>query len=381
MTTKFKSGTETVYAESNWHYSLGEAENECIREIEREIEETIDELERQGKKVIGSTHYSLTTDEREDNDTIEYKCSARSDINWIEVEISLNKGLFNSNKALSSRFVVLEDELLARFASNFPRPDRYHSMSLSKISIVEADVRVQEKLSSLPNSMTEETYVLNNNTNNEQTKNVRLTLSTVEGERFTYTKNVTTQDEIKFGLSYEIKGLKADGSVRQTWTTQIGKSEERQITRTRTYQEDFQQKIGPMKSLIIRIKREILNEVYKLEGYILFDGDVNIKLRWKNMRSCGPFGTDRCAEWKEQDYTVKFSQFLSEEQRKITLDGQVTISSSENTRTTTEYSEVDLPTSNSIDLKSIDTTMEGMLEGQEYLLLKNLPEGIKFIQK
>lgn len=381
MTTKTASGTETVYAESNWHYSLGEAESECISEIESEIENTINELEQQGKRIVGSTHYSIETDERENNDAVEYKCSARSDINWVEAEVTSNKRLFDSDKELSSRFVVLEEELMSRFNREFPKPDKYNSMSIEKISIVEADVRVQQKISSLPNSVAEETYVLNNNTNNEQTKNVKLTLATVEGEKFAYNQTVTTQDVVKFGLSYETKGFKVDGSVSRTWTNQIGKSEERHITRTRTYQEDFEQKIGPMKSLIIRIKREILNEVYKLEGFILFDGEVNIKLRWKNIRSCGRFGTDRCSEWKEQNYIVKFSQYLSEEQRKIILDGQVTISSSENTRTTTEYSEMDLPTSDSNDLKNLDMTDEGKLEGHDYDILKKLPEGLKFTQK
>mgnify|MGYP001304163189 CR=1 FL=1 len=65
MTIKSRSGTETVHAESNWHYSLGEAERECLREIDDAVRIAVSELESSGKRIIGNAHYPISSEERQ----------------------------------------------------------------------------------------------------------------------------------------------------------------------------------------------------------------------------------------------------------------------------------------------------------------------------
>lgn len=84
MDKRLDSGTESVSANSDWHYSLGEAENECRHRIDRRIRDTISRLESRGKRIVGSTSYSINSDERERNGVLEYRCSAQTDINWID---------------------------------------------------------------------------------------------------------------------------------------------------------------------------------------------------------------------------------------------------------------------------------------------------------
>lgn len=371
MATKIKSGTETVYAESEWHYSLGDAERECIENIDREINDTVRDLESGGKRIIGSTHYSISSEEREENDETEYKCSANSDINW--VYNTEKAGSYKSNNKIDEqRFIILEDELLARFIKNYG--SSYHSIAIDKIVMLASDVKVGNKISSLPTTANEQIYVSRNCSSEEQAKNIKLSVSTTEGEKFTYDKSITTRNEASFGLTYKI----FSAAFKQSWDMKIGSSQETSIIRNKTYQEDFQHKVKPSKELIIKIKREVLNDIYKLEGFILFDGVVKVTFYKKDCQDTG-FGRRNCKH-KYWDVYLNLSQHLTEEERKFVLDGQATISSSDNTRTTTYYSE------NAIDCtqEEVVATKNKLLkssESNEYEILKSASSNLSFTEK
>lgn len=340
MNENFSSGTEVVYAESNWYYSLGEAERDCIVRLDQKVFSTTQRLEREGKRTIGSTNYSIQSDERVWNDKIEYKCSGTTEINWV----SIMENLKSSNKSTFSFtqnpiIVVLEDEMLNRFKKKYTQG--YHSMELKNIQILKSDIKVGKKVSSLPSTYNEENYILQNCTSQVQTKNVRLTVVTTEGENYLFNRSIMTRDSTTAGLSFNVSGFNPSISQVQSRDLTISSTRGAMISRNETYQEDFSQVVNPLKALIIKIRREIINEVFILEGPILFDAKVIVTDRWKDVYACGIFGTDRCSRWKEETKTFMLSQILSEEERTFQLDGNVSISSSKNTRTTSFYVEKD----------------------------------------
>ena len=382
LVPKTSSGTEYAYAQSDWHYSLGDAERDCIQKIEGEISSIVSSLESGGKRVVGSTHYSIDSEEREVGDKVEYRCSSSSEINWVENN-SLNKnkqkGIDLSDKMVvqnNPSFTILEDELLNRFKKKYKKS--YTTMEFNNIVVLESNVSVKDKISSLPSSFSEEIYVSENPTNTQQTKNIKISVSTTEGERVTLDKSITTRNETQFGFGFTAKVFNANGSIKQSIEMKIGSSRETSRTINRTYTEEFSQKVEPYKTLIIKIKREVLTDLYKLGGYLVFDGEVKIIHKYKDVYACGPFGLDRCSRTKTSTQTLKLSQLLSLEERTLNLDGQVTISSSENTKTTTSYAITDLPSKDTDDELNKGKTLT-FVNGQDFYIIKTLPANIKMI--
>src|SRR5690606_26962733 len=157
-------------------------------------------------------------------------------------------------------------------------------------------------------------------------------------------------------------------------------SRETSRTVNRTYTEEFSQRVDPYKTLVIKIRREILTDLYKLDGYIVFDGEVKIVHKYKDVYACGPFGTSRCSRIKTSNETLKLSQLLTAAERTLQLNGKVTISSSENTKTTTSYAITDLPRSENADILNEGKSLI-FIEGQDYKILERLPDNLEMIEK
>ena len=244
---------------------------------------------------------------------------------------------------LSGEFVVLEAELHRRFKTKFR--GSYDTIEpISEIVILMSDVKVGDKISSLPSSIAQETYTLNNNSDDTQTKRIVVKVKTEERETISFEKAITTGNENKFKLGFEIKGLRAESETTSTRQTSITNKTEATTTRTREYEEQFEQKIGPRKRLVITIKREVLTDIYALQGTIVFDGRIKVKHQTKDVYACGPLGTGRCSRWKNKDRVFNLSDILSVEERTLSLAGKATISSSANTKTETTYTATDLST-------------------------------------
>lgn len=334
------SGTENLFATSDWHKTQGEAEAQCLNEMDSLIESTISRLESEGKQVVGSVNYSLEFEEQEREDEIYFRCYTSTEVNWV-YEDSNDKNLLSESfagipKSTPSRFVVLEDELLNRFKRKFGAG--YHSMELTSVSILASDVKIGNKISSIPDTFNNETYISKNCT--QQTRNFknRLQVTTVEGEKFSFEKAITTRNEAKFGLTYKV----ASAQFGMSRELKVTNRTEQSFQRTEMFEESFEREVSPMKELIVKIQRKVSTDVHKLEGNIIFDGNVRVTF---SERKCDRVRIGFSISWNcrnvHSSRNYLLSQVLNENERNIDINGQATISSSRNAETSVYYLEQD----------------------------------------
>lgn len=232
-------------------------------------------------------------------------------------------------------FVELEEQLLKRAR---PKLKDATSIKIKKLNVVTSDVRIGELSSSLPSKMASDVRVLENRTSNEQMMDVSLSISTTEEETFTFTRGVKLNNELSVGIKYQV----LDIGAKRSWELKIDSGEVKRFSGNKTYVEKFTQRIGPNKALAVTITREIINAIYKLEGTITFDGVIERTRTVKDVYACGNFGMDRCSRNKTTSSDVKISDILSLKDRTFSLSGEASISSSTNTRTTTNFTETNL---------------------------------------
>lgn len=344
------SGTETVYCQSGWYPTEGLAEADCYNELDGKREEVIRSLSAEGKRPIGGGNGPLNCDERVSGELTEHQCSGASDVNWEQdytshakrhtgaksEKLSLSKAgpsLLLGMESAPLSFVVLDDELLKRFRAIFGNED----MTLVSVSLLASDVSVGEKISSLPTTISEENYVAENRTDDPQTRHFRVSISTTEAERYAFTRTLVRGSNTSTTVGFNIQGVTGSSVSGLNRTLTIGSSTENNFSSTKSYEEQFEQNVNPRMAMFIKVRRETLNNTYKLQGAVLFEGVVRVTRRVKDVYACGVFNTDRCSRWKIRTVDYNLSQYLPEEQRKFDMDGVVTISSSVNTNTTITY--------------------------------------------
>jgi hypothetical protein len=350
--------------------------------------------------MIGGTTESITCRERTQGGDIQHQCSTRSEVRWVEggavsaLVGGSSLGVDQSQAAsqggtqpLSSgsptggaSYTVLEDELMARFKAK--HGPNYDSMALKGVSVIASDVRIGEKISSLPTSVSEENYVAKNDTSTAQTRHFVVSVSAVDRERYEFSKSVVSGTRLTGELSFEIKAgdltLGGSGTSERTRTLTLGNTRETTRETTRSYEENFDQTVQPRTVLFIKVQRESRNDIYKLEGGILFDGDVDVVHRWKDVYACGAFGTDRCHRWKERTDKYKLSQLLPAEQRRFELDGRVTVSSAANTSTVVTYAETPLSSLHTVQDTELPIVAPRLDPARDYYRVAAPPPNLRY---
>jgi hypothetical protein len=238
--------------------------------------------------------------------------------------------------------LVLEDMLITRARSQV-HLDGSLEFSIRDLAVQRSNARVGQRISSLPTSLAHQEWSIENATGFEQSKDFTIDLETTEETEVKLSRTVESSTELKAEVKF---GDVGGASASRSWTVTLGQERNARHTDTRKYSEEFHQRVPAHTAIRIDISREILNEVYALSGPIVLNGTLVVVRTVKDTYACGPLGTGRCSRTKTQRFEYPLNQLLSEADRTIELSGQMTLSSSANTRTVTRFTEYPLPGGN-----------------------------------
>lgn len=212
-------------------------------------------------------------------------------------------------------------------------------MGLTDVSIERSDVRLGTKLNSLPVSISEQDYVARNATSQEQTRSFKINITVVDRESYTFARALVSRQTNSTTMGFNIYGVSASTTGGTERSLTLNCTTVNEITNTRNYSEEFEQRVRPNTVMIIKVRRLSTNDVYSILGSLTIDGTVTVTTRHGDWYGCGPFNTDRCHRWRTRHTPYRLSSLLSAEQRTFDMGGRVTMSSSENTSTEISYAE------------------------------------------
>jgi hypothetical protein len=396
-----RTGTETIYCTSGWMPQQGGAEADCNNTLANEESSLVTRLSSEGKRQIGGVTYPLDCTERDASGGVEFQCTGRREISWIqEVRAEAGLSLVNhlsgrltagrdksaialfaedpslphkSQKGIVDLDAELEKRFRARFGNNF------HTMTLKNVAILASDVAIGSKISSLPTTISEENYVARNDTDSTQNRKFRITVTTREGERYSFERTLVRGSTQSTNLGFNVKGISGGVTTGLNRQLTIRNSSENSFEETRAYEEQFEQNVRPRTAMFIKVTRETSNDVYALTGSILFEAEIDVQYRWKDVYACGIFNTDRCSRWKTRIETHKLSQVVPEAERKFDMSGLVTISSSANSSTTISYAERPLSSlSETLKDEIAPEKFNPVIPEKDYIQVTNVPAGLNW---
>ena len=111
--------TVNLRAESDWHYSLSDAEQECDDKLDEMEEDAISESESEGGEYIGGTTSGY--DIEHDSETDEFKCSAERTLNFLFPDDKSSKSIASSKKEIEE--FSYDDYLKLRIEESEPVVD------------------------------------------------------------------------------------------------------------------------------------------------------------------------------------------------------------------------------------------------------------------
>jgi hypothetical protein len=338
-------GGETVNlrAESDWHVSLGDAEQECDDRLDEMEDEAIEEAESEGGEYIGGTTSGYEIEH--DSDADEFKCSAERTLNFIYPDdTKKSKSAGESIEELSyEEYVKLKIEdsepvvdvtgelrkLITPLVPKTKEHTHFRRMPAPgpftpNIGRLRIPVRVQLPLTSIKFTnltvvssnleLDDTAYTVNiplnetvlhipyrNCTPLQQTIKRDVEIKVTKGWKIEFSKRITSSTSIGGKLKF---GKVGEASVEHKLTTEITNSksisevkEERTVT-------TFQYNIAADKIVDVKLTIQNFEARRNFKGPITLEGTVIIT-----------YGNG------EEKVTKKLTDFLNETQRTIEISG------------------------------------------------------------
>jgi Clostridium epsilon toxin ETX/Bacillus mosquitocidal toxin MTX2 len=194
------------------------------------------------------------------------------------------------------------------------------------------------KQSNLPLSFIKRRWILENYTDVPDKKAVTLTLSFTESVTAGLTKTITSgiNSTFKVDASYQfsVKARVSAGyteAITLSTTTGTSKQETRSSTKTESY--DFGYEIPPKRAAIVDLVKEIIPYEMKFEAKMIVDGYFGLIVQMHNLSD----GYKRTENQPLDKNWGMISDYLTEEERTITIVGIVEELVGETTRRTTKF--------------------------------------------
>lgn len=324
-TPEENSGSELLEVESDWKETSGEAEAEAVDLINDLIDDATDELESDGKKVIGTYNYPIITEEKVENGETLHKASTKAEVNWVygkQTNLAyLQENFAAVNNRIENNYLIVEDELLKRFRKKFK--GRYDRIGLAKLDFIDSDISVDfSDFVELPKSINVNTTRTKNCSEKEDVKNLEITIQEKFTEQIRLDRKITTKTEVKFNAGIKSKADDLGLSIKKNWEMDITKSTSEEYQKTETRKETFEYTTPPWSLLTVDAINGIKARKYKLKGTALFDATINLNYK---TRHCKRVNLGLKISWdcktKWHPYAVKLSNVLNIEERLINVDG------------------------------------------------------------
>ncbi|MBO0358981.1 hypothetical protein J0X19_13565 [Hymenobacter sp. BT186] len=336
-------GGETVNlrAESDWHKSLGDAEQECDDRLDEMEDEAIDEAESEGGEYVGGTTSGY--DIEHDSDTDEFKCSAERTLNFIYPDdTKKDKAIHETIKEVSydeylklkaedsEPVVDVTGELRKLIAPLVPKTKEHtyyrrvsmpgpfggghmripmkvqlplSSISFTNLTVISSNLELDD-LAYTVNIPLNETVLhipYRNCTPLQQSIKRDVEFKVTKGWKIEFSKRITSSTSIGGKLKF---GKVGEASVEHKLTTEITNSksisevkEERTVT-------TFQYNIAANKIVDVKLTIQSFEAIRNFKGPITLEGTVIIT-----------YGKG------EEKATKKLTDLLNETQRTIDISG------------------------------------------------------------